>query len=353
MIFSVTSTFSLDLNNVSKDANKLETNKTKFASFQDTEYTKNWYFNELKKNKDEIVKYAVLSNNDIYQPDRNFTRNFMVYKDGNEYQIGYTKATWLLLNNFYGVKKDKCIRTMTSLEIIRDVSQAIESYYFAKYLRSEKGITPLSGETVDLNKSYNDLVQAYSKCKEHISKCATSNPDQVFVFLDDYNKVSEDLYKDVMKTSKTIITKEQNMKDEAKRQKAAANKKKIEEKKEYIAGIKSGKLPIKTLKDAKIYYDATDGSSIVKHPPLNADTKYYFVNGRLNSQEGKYYLVQYNYFGGPGYFLFETSNKIATSKFRIGKEITVLGKFTDVREYQTVIGSKSYAPVFTAKYIDH
>jgi len=149
-------------------------------------------------------------------------------------------------------------------------------------------------------------------------------------FIDEYNKFVEKTYKE----------------------KSSQLAQKDSQRKEHVDLIKSGKAPIKTLEDAKIYYDAKEDDSIVTKPPLKPDNKYYVVTGTIDGKEGNYYRVKYQSWNDLHYFMFCLTKNISVPNLRVGNTITIVGKFIKTSSYKTVVGDERYMSIFEAVYIE-
>jgi hypothetical protein len=151
-------------------------------------------------------------------------------------------------------------------------------------------------------------------------------------------------------------------------------KEKAEEKKRlHVKNLMAGKIPIKTIDDAVLYYNATDGyNATMVNPPLKADNKFYYVDGNIIGEENNYYQVEIKEYivrmlkrkfprkyaamePEPNYyFKFKLSKKLSSTNFRINQHITIVGRLINIESYMygdKISSRKRYQPVFEAFYI--
>lgn len=124
---------------------------------------------------------------------------------------------------------------------------------------------------------------------------------------------------------------------------------------EYVESIKSGKHPIKSMDDARIYYEPIHGGSIVQRTPLKANNKYYTVVGTLHKAKNEYHLVCKDEGfkpSGTRYFELRTSSKtIVQGKLRQDGVVRAIGKYTHNKKSNYLYSVGKQMPVFEVVFL--
>lgn len=179
------------------------------------------------------------------------------------------------------------------------------------------------------------ILKDLTKSIENIKKYGEDG-EKAINFIDEYSNFVE-------KTYKEKIAQEQERK---------ANKKSQQDM--HAELIKSGKSPIKSLKDAQIFHNAKDDISIVTRPPFKSDNKYYVIEGVIDGKEDDFYRVKYlhGWEEEIHYFMFKVSKNNTATNFRIGDKLKIVGKLINVVTYATVAGTERYMSIFEAVYVE-
>ncbi|BBO76184.1 hypothetical protein DSCW_36010 [Desulfosarcina widdelii] len=322
---SVSSLFALDVKGLANKEEKVTT------VAKEVEYTKKWFFGSVHKNFNAILKEhpdfpnfaGVLESFDfldITEYDPNY----------NPWGGGWGPANVKILQKFlvksYGINENIAIGT-NEYDAMQSLFTKFANYYSFKNGLKTYHVTQ-EKLTEDIKNSINSLFMYFR------SSLPETEKNKLINFIDDFDKFLDNYY-----TEKTAIY-------------IANTQKEKKEQQDRIASIKSGKESNDTYENAKIYYDAQNGFNLIQMPPVKPTMKYYFVSGKLESKDGDLYIVQRVIFGDIKYFVFRLTDSAGEKNFRIGGELQLIGQFVDLYKYTTTIGTKKYAPVFDAVFVE-
>ncbi|MBI5590648.1 MAG: RDD family protein [Deltaproteobacteria bacterium] len=205
----------------------------------------------------------------------------------------------------------------------------------------------------EVNKARNrvaDLIQEISR------KQYQAEEPKLLAFINDYKRLSEDLYRQRPAMIQRMMTeKKRRHQEEASRQ--TRNQQQLELRRKLI---QSGALPIATLNDARWYYQPDDGMPMIYNPPLlpltpDLQQPYYMVGGDIDGMDqdkGIYYRVVVKNPDKTFYFKFRIGEKVEARQFRVGQHVSVVGKLIDIFPYVTKGQDVRYMPVFDACFIE-
>lgn len=232
--------------------------------------------------------------------------------------------------------------------LIENVLNATDTYYSSIY--EKKALGEYDKNEADVN---------YKKISEQIvyltGRQYGEEEQKIISFIDDYDKLSEKLYRKRLKVIPVLVAEQKRLKE-----KVLAEQKKIkEEVKEHARLIKSGEEPVKTFNDATIYYNVKNGLSLLLHPPLpplseKLRSQYFVVRGSItgiHEMDGIYYNVDHQTRDGIYYFRFRLADHVPKPDFRVGQNITLIGRLTDSAHYVTKAKDFGQIPVFEAVYL--
>ena len=118
--------------------------------------------------------------------------------------------------------------------------------------------------------------------------------------------------------------------------------------------LRSGRIEIQGISDAALFYRAANGLSVMGNPKVQADNKYYVIQGFLERIEdgGDALLAKF----GDNYarIVHVSASKQQVGlldNLRAGRNFHVVGRYVNNVEYTTVIGASRVVPVFEAAYI--
>ena len=110
---------------------------------------------------------------------------------------------------------------------------------------------------------------------------------------------------------------------------------------------------ISSLTDAKIYFKASNSQLDLVKIPFDGDNKSYAWSGRLKNKIGSYYIVETIAYHGNqskhAKFAFKPSKRFKT--LRLNDRVDVVGKFSEVKTFSTVINMRVKIPTLTKAYI--
>jgi hypothetical protein len=112
--------------------------------------------------------------------------------------------------------------------------------------------------------------------------------------------------------------------------------------------LRSGQAKVESYGDAQIFYRPEGGQLLVRNPKAQPDGKVYEVFGNLDRVEGNTLIVK---FADTYYFFISVKEKQPrdfVGNLRIGWPLRVIGRYTNNRQYTTVIGATKTAPAFEA-----
>ncbi len=154
-------------------------------------------------------------------------------------------------------------------------------------------------------------------------------------------------------------------KEEAERKAAEAEKRAALEKSqqtnqiaqnEHASALRSGKIKPRTIEDAKLLWQPSDGFLVVLSPPVTADSNNYLLSGKLVRIEGSRHVFEVNTGNDIKYFICVIQRDSIQAKgtlLRYERGATIVGKFVGVDSYTTVAGETRMAPVFNTLLIQN
>lgn len=233
-------------------------------------YTKEWYFENLKKQNYDLAKKGLVK-----------IAYFSIKDESGYGEKGLNKFLIDIFINSYGLNNSKSYNRY-QLFSITDLVKDIDRYYYAKFSGNDASST---------NRLYDALENSLKRAKStYWEKWPSELKKSAILFIDDHDKVSEKMYRKVFELRNSYWAKKKAEENErirlakqAKQEEMARMEKQRQdqieqierelEKEKYLRSqhiklIREGKRKIKTLDDASIFYHAKNGRTIVTHPPL-------------------------------------------------------------------------------------
>lgn len=236
-----------------------------------------------------------------------------------------------------------------TVQRVKQIFRVIDEGYGLEFEGRALGIY----NQTDVNKAQNrfaELIQDISR------KQYQAEEPKLLAFINDYKRLSEDLYRQRPAMIQRMMT-EQKRRHQEETARRIQNQHQLELRRQHI---QSGEIPIANLDDAKWYYQPVDGIPMIYNPPLlpltpGLQQPYYMVAGDINGmdqEKGIYYRVGVNNKDKTFYFRFRIGENVENRQFRVGQHVSLVGKLIDIFPYMTKGQDIRYMPVFDACFIE-
>ena len=124
--------------------------------------------------------------------------------------------------------------------------------------------------------------------------------------------------------------------------------------------LQSGALPVKNLQDASLKYDAVDAFTVIGYPKIKPDGKNYIVSGYLEKYTASSFIgttVPVQALGSVPLntrfvaLIPESFQAKYQNTARVGRNLSLIGKYVGNRNLELVTGASVTVPVFEVIYL--